>query len=139
MPALPVPVLELAQQPEVGAARDEQGLSLRFASDRDFLRLITKGEIQVFAYQARTVLGLDRNFEFLSAESPGRIYELLPETIPNLIFAALDRATADSRSYTWGIRIPKKLEGKIRGYIDREVHGELVIDRYGEVHHVAST
>lgn len=148
IPRPPLPAVPLAIQPErektsepniePAAQASEEGLSLRFASDRDFLRLVTKGEIQVFAYQARSVLGLDRNFEFLDAEPPGQVYELMPETIPGLIFAALDRATAESSSYTWGIRMPKKLEGKIRGFIDREVHGELVIDRYGEVHHVAS-
>ncbi|MDH3641632.1 MAG: hypothetical protein OES38_06020 [Gammaproteobacteria bacterium] len=139
-PRPPLPAKEKTSEPTIEAAVDtnEEGLSLRFASDRDFLRLVTKGEIQVFAYQARSVLGLDRNFEFLDAESPGQVYELMPETIPGLIFAALDRATGESSLYTWGIRMPKKLEGKIRGFIDRDVHGELVIDRYGEVHHVAS-
>ena len=139
-----LPIVEVAVQVPVQPEQptepvtEEEGLSLRFASDRDFLRLVTKGEIQVFAFYSQAVLGLDRNFEFLDAAAPGQVYELLPETIPNLIVAALDRATAESASYTWGIRMPKKLEGKIRGFIDREVHGELVIDRYGEVHHVAS-
>jgi hypothetical protein len=149
--AAQLPIVEVTAQAPTRTdaeetSEEEQGLSLRFASDRDFLRLVTKGEIQVFAYQARDevreqarkVLGLDRNFEFLSTEAPGQIYELLPETIPNLIVAALDRATPESGSYTWGIRMPKELEGKIRGFIDRDVHGELVIDRYGDVHHVAS-
>jgi hypothetical protein len=149
--AAQLPIVEVTAQAPTRTdaeetSEEEQGLSLRFASDRDFLRLVTKGEIQVFAYQARDevreqarkVLGLDRNFEFLSTEAPGQIYELLPETIPNLIVAALDRATPESGSYTWGIRMPKELEGKIRGFIDRDVHGELVIDRCGDVHHVAS-
>ncbi|MCZ6711009.1 MAG: hypothetical protein O7B25_11655 [Gammaproteobacteria bacterium] len=120
------------------APKTEPGLSLRFATDRDFLRLVTKGEIHVYAYKARTVLGLDRNFDFLSADPPGRVYELLPQTIPGLISAALNRATPQADTYTWGIRMPRKLEGKIRRFIDRGVHGELVIDRYGEVHHVPS-
>jgi len=119
-----------------------KGLSLRFTSDSDFLRLVTRGEIQVFAYQTgsrgHAVFGLDRNFEFLSTSAPGQVYELLPQTIPNLIAVALDRATPDAHTYSWGIRIPKVLEGKIRKYIDRQARGELVIDRYGEVHHVAS-
>jgi hypothetical protein len=128
-----------APQPESQRApQAEQGLSLRFATDRDFLRLVTKGEIHVYAYKAQTVLGLDRNFDFLSAEPPGHVYELLPETIPSRIFAALGRATSQSNSYTWGIRMPTKLEGKIRRFVERGVHGELVIDRYGEVHHVPS-
>ena len=143
-PRLPVPAKPPAGEANIPAdgaeapADDGKGLSLRFASDRDFLRLVTKGEIQVFAYQAHSVLGLGRNFEFVSTDSPGQVYELLPETIPKLIFAALDRATRESSAYTWGIRMPANLEVKIRGFVDRAVRGELVIDRYGEVHHVAS-
>ncbi|MFP6815810.1 MAG: hypothetical protein VB949_09115 [Pseudomonadales bacterium] len=133
------PPLQSEPQPDSQQTpQAERGLSLRFATDRDFLRLVTKGEIHVYAYKAHTVLGLDRNFDFLSAEPPGRVYELLPETIPSLIFAALGRATSQSNSYTWGVRMPRKLEGKIRHFVERGVHGELVIDRYGEVHHVPS-
>lgn len=135
-----VPISEIATQ--TSQVAPSKGLSLRFASDRDFLRLVTKGEIQVFAYQSgantHTVLGLDRNFEFLSTPAPGKVYELLPQTIPNLIAVALDRATPEAATYSWGIRMPKELEGKIRRFIDRHVQGELVIDRYGEVHHVAT-
>jgi len=135
-----VPVSQIAVQTQ--KIPPDKGLSLRFASDGDFLRLVTRGEIQVFAYQTgargHAVFGLDRNFEFLSTSAPGQVYELLPQTIPNLIAVALDRATPEAHTYSWGIRIPKALEGKIRKYIDRQVHGELVIDRYGEVHHVAS-
>jgi hypothetical protein len=133
------PPLQSEPQPDSQQTpQAERGLSLRFATDRDFLRLVTKGEIHVYAYKAHTVLGLDRNFDFLSVEPPGRVYELLPETIPSLIFAALGRATSQSNSYTWGVRMPRKLEGKIRHFVERGVHGELVIDRYGEVHHVPS-
>jgi hypothetical protein len=133
------PPLQSEPQPDSQQTpQAERGLSLRFATDRDFLRLVTKGEIHVYAYKTHTVLGLDRNFDFLSAEPPGRVYELLPETIPSLIFAALGRATSQSNSYTWGVRMPRKLEGKIRHFVERGVHGELVIDRYGEVHHVPS-
>ncbi len=116
----------------------ERGLSLRFASDRDFMRLITKGEIQVYAFQAgERVLGLAKNYEFAQAPAPGRLYELLPETIPRMVMAALERATRDADGFAWGIRLPADLEAKIRAYVDRDSVGELIIDRYGEVHHRA--
>ena len=139
----------MAELPEVAPAtpaatpapepESEQGLSLRFASDRDFMRLVAKGDIQVYAFsEGERVFGLARNFEFQPASAPGRLYELLPDTIPRVVRAALDRATRSAAEFAWGIRIPPRLEGQIREYVDTATVGELVIDRYGQVHHHAS-
>lgn len=112
-------------------------LSLRFASDRDFLNLVANGTIRVFAYRPREVLGLDADFQFRASESPGKVYELLPETIPAAIVGVLRGTVADAESFTWAVRIPPSMDTTIRGFIERGMHGELVIDRYGRVRHVA--
>ena len=44
--------------------KKNEGLSLRFASDQDFMRLVAKGDIQVYAFKAKDVLSLDRSFRF---------------------------------------------------------------------------
>ena len=122
-------------------APQEEGLSLRFASPGDFLRLIARDQIQVYAFNNDgEVLGLNAAYDFLPARSPGKVYELLPQTIPALIIDALqrsDRAEAD-QPFSWGITLPEKIESAVVGYVRSLTSGELVIDRYGEVHHVAS-
>lgn len=121
-------------QPEPAPAREQEGLSLRFASDRDFLRLVSRGDIRVFAFNDAEVLSLDADFRFQPAAAPGRIHELLAATIPDLVIGALPaRAAADA--YSWGIAMPDRLARQIRGYVEDGATGELVINRFGEVRH----
>ena len=116
---------------------EEKGLSLRFASDQDFMRLVAKGDIQVYAFKAEDVLSLDRTFHFLEAPAPDRVYELLPQTIPASMAGALHSERTDTGGYVWGIRMPQRLERRIRAFIDKGATGQLIINRYGEVQHAA--
>ncbi len=120
---------------------DEDGLSLRFASDGDFLRLIARGDIRVYAFHDANVLTLTSAYDFLKARSPGQLYELMRETIPSVIVDALVRSRrerADSDSFSWGITLPAAIQQQISAYLAKAASGQLVIDRYGDVHHVAS-
>jgi hypothetical protein len=117
----------------------EAGLSLRFASDSDFLRLIARGEISVYAFSGTDVLQLDSGYQFAAAPSPGQVYELLPDSVPSLIGEALDRARPSSGNYRWGIALPRRISARIEQYLNTVEQGQLVIDRYGDVHHVAAT
>lgn len=127
--------------PTVEPEPEEDGLSLRFASHGDFLRLIARGDIRVYAFNdGGQVLGLNRSYEFLTARTPGQVYELMPQTIPSLISDSLTRSRADdgdSRSFSWGITLPQGIASQISGYLAAAQTGQLVIDRYGDVHHVA--
>ncbi len=118
------------------------GLALRFASDRDFLRLIETGRVRVFAFQpddpGGTALGLGRNLEFFASPPPGRVYELQADTIPSRVTASLARAAGNPGGFSWGVRLPVELEASIRSWIDQDVVGELIIDRYAQVRHVGS-
>ena len=122
--------------PETASPEKEEGLSLRFASDGDFLRLIARGDIRVYAFKNTDVLTLDASYNFLDSASPGQVYELLPETIPALIVTALDRARADSGTFTWAIALPMDIQKQINAHMESVSSGQLVIDRYSEVHHV---
>ncbi|MEQ8858025.1 MAG: hypothetical protein RIC56_05210 [Pseudomonadales bacterium] len=124
-----------AQAPAASTAEPARaGLSLRFASDQDFLRLVNRGAIRVFAFNDQGVLALENDFSFQPASAPGRVHELLPETIPELMSGALARSHGGA-SYRWGIAMPERMARQIRGYVDRGASGELVIDRFGEVRH----
>jgi len=137
---------ETAAQPPAPSAAAEtssesEGLSLRFASDGDFLRLIARGDITVYAFNGKSVLSLTNAYDFLTARSPGELYELLPQTIPGLIVDALGRARqpeGDSGGFSWGVTLPERIRKQITGHLNAGSSGELVIDRYGEVHHVAA-
>jgi hypothetical protein len=68
----------------------------------------------------------------MPAGTPGRVHELLPDTIPALMRDAL-RVAGDTAGYHWGIAMPERMARQVRDFVDRGVSGELVIDRYGEV------
>ncbi|MEZ5553008.1 MAG: hypothetical protein R3E82_19150 [Pseudomonadales bacterium] len=128
-----------------GATADP-GLSLRFASDNDFLRLIAKGAISVYAYHGpqtgglpgREILKLDGSYQFRDSPAPGRVYELLPQTIPGLVINALRTTGRNVDVFTWAIVLPPRIEQQLERHMTRVRSGELVIDRFGEVQHVAS-
>jgi hypothetical protein len=138
--ATPADVEDVEKVP--GEPADPHGLALRFASERDFLRLVQTGRVRVFAFQADdpggTALGLGRNLEFVASPPPGRVYELRADTIPSRVAASLARAAGNPGGFSWGVRLPVELEASIRSWIDQGVTGELVIDRYAEVQHVSS-
>mgnify|MGYP001825506917 CR=1 FL=1 len=123
------------QEEEVG----EDGLILRFASDGDFLRLIARGDIQVYAFQEADVLTLTESYRFLDTSSPGQVYEMLPPSIPSLIVDALKQARPDIDGYRWGIALPGHISNQIERHLGQVTSGQLVIDRFGDVHHVAAS
>jgi hypothetical protein len=131
--------MEASSEAEKTPEPADEGLVLRFASDGDFLRLIARGDIRVYAFQDSDVLTLSESYRFLDSQSPGQVYELLPPSIPSLIIDALRQARADIDGFRWGIALPGHISNQIEGHLHRVTRGELVIDRYGDVHHVAAS
>lgn len=121
--------------PAAPGPESQEGLRLRFASEQDFLRLVNQGDVRLFAFrEGGEVLSVSADFRFRpAAEPPGRVHELLPQTIPDLMAQAL--RTDGATPYRWGIAMPERMARQIRGFVDRGVTGELVINRYGEVRH----
>ncbi len=133
----PSPAIDAAPAP--AAEPEEEGLILRFASDGDFLRLIARGDIRVYAFQDSDVLTLSETYRFLDTESPGQVYELLPPSIPGLVVDALKQARPSIDGYRWGIALPGRISNQIERHLGQVTQGQLVIDRYGDVRHVAAS
>ncbi|MEM8765888.1 MAG: hypothetical protein AAGE43_00470 [Pseudomonadota bacterium] len=118
---------------------EEEGLVLRFASDGDFMRLIARGDITVYAFQERDVLSLNESYRFFETSSPGQVYELLLPSIPGLVVDALRQERSNINGYRWGIALPRHISNQIERHLNRVSRGELVIDRFGDVRHVAAS
>ena len=114
---------------------EEPGLSLRFGSDQDFLRLIAKGSVDVFLFDAQNVYQLENDYSFERSTAPGELYELMPETIPHAIKASANNAVGDSTVFSWGVVMPERISRRIAALVAVERTGQLVINRYGEVQH----
>lgn len=135
----PLPIEQLAAAPEPEPEPEppqEKGLSLRFESDKDFLRLISKRDIAVYLFNDQDAQRLSNRYDFASAAPPRQLYEVLAATIPDAITRAARRDLGNYDRYRWGIAIPRPIEQQISGFVAAAASGELVIDRYGRVHHV---
>jgi hypothetical protein len=133
-PERPAPMDAVAAKDAVAAA--EPGLSLRFTSDRDFLRLVSKGDVRVFLFDQQRSFELSRSYRFDAASPPGQLYEVLPETIPAAIGRAAQGNLQRHPELRWGLSMPAPIQRQIAEYVAAVDTGELRIDRFGEVHHV---
>ncbi|MEM7220629.1 MAG: hypothetical protein AAF515_19865 [Pseudomonadota bacterium] len=116
----------------------EEGLSLRFASEHDFLRLLSSGQVELFLFDGpadASAFKLGRGFDFAPARPPGQLYELLPATIPAAISGSAARRIGSFESYKWGVRMPSHVEAEIRRLVGIARTGSLLIDRHGQVRH----
>ena len=121
------------------ASNSDTGLSLRFASEGDFLRLISRGDVTVFAYRDDAIWALSRDYVFRGARAAKQVYELELNTIPQLVSEAFLRHHPSPDNFTWGVSLPRRIESQIQSYVQRVESGVLLIDRYGEVRHVGTS
>ena len=121
------------ESPPAKNPQEDVGLSLRFASESDFLRLVGRDAIEVFAFREGDILALTSSLRFASSAAPGQVYELMPSTIPSEIAGRLADVRTDSEQFQWGIRMPGRIERAVRAQVDAGAAGVLVIDRFGEV------
>ncbi|MEM1435275.1 MAG: hypothetical protein AAGG11_14540 [Pseudomonadota bacterium] len=119
-------------------SRSDEGLTLRFATDQDFLRLVAKGDIRVFLFGADSTYRLRPDYRFAPATTPRQLFEVMPETVPAQIRG---RATQlrDASALRYGLQFPDRIERQLDDYLARVDSGALLIDRYGRVSHVPST
>ena len=130
-------------------AAKEQGLSLGFTSDADFLRLVGAGTIELFVMDHDTTTDSILRFDaqhpphgFNPSGAPGQFYELLPATIPKTITNALARRLRGSGTglapgmLTWGVTLPPALERSIAQHRKQHSHGTLLINRNASIRHV---
>lgn len=143
-PAVPNPVVTsvappitptAADQPEQ-KTREDEGLTLRFETEADFLRLVAKGKVAVYAFDQKTFLALQSNFEFRQAQPPTQVYELEYSTIPRHMSTALPSG-ASAQELKWAVGLPPRVQSQIQNYVQRVQGGELLINRFEEVRHVA--
>jgi hypothetical protein len=123
--------------PVLEGAQPEQSLSLRFASDQDFLRLLGKGAVTLYLFNQEDAWVLGKDYAFAPGHAPRQLYEVLPQTVPAVIAGAAAATGTRSDHYRWGVQLPPRTRRQIDGFLKESASGQLLIDRYGGVRHVA--
>lgn len=135
--AAPPPQAEVPVQPpgrpppQTDQPEPAKGLSLRFSTDAALLRMVARGDAQVFVLDGPRTLALDLSdgVGFRSADPPSSYYAMSPNTVP----ALLRRARPGSVDATWGVTLPERTTAKIEEHLGRYDSGVLVIDASGGV------
>ena len=128
--------LEQADEP-TGSSRPtapDQGLSLQFSSQADFLRLMSRGKVKVFAFNADRIMALDNNLVFRPVPSPGQVYEIDAQTIPDQLQSALPGSMSLAK---WAVGLSATVQTQIQQLVQKHDKGQLYIDRFEEVHYAA--
>ncbi len=134
----PTPAPEPKAEPVAEAeAEAEEGLTLRFASEADFLRLVARGKVAVYAFDDNRFLTLAPDYQFAPAPPPQQVYELDPGTIPSQMRSALARVDGPAPT-KWAVGLPSRVQRQIQDLVATVDNGELLINRFEEVRHVAA-
>ncbi len=136
-PALP----RLAPQPQPEAApptpsaEPQPGFSLRFDSDAALVGLVERGEVALYAFAGEQVwrfMIVDDRPAFRSADTPGQIHEMAPDTVPGPVLDALRRSVVlPGGGLRWGVTLPPPTAAALGRVLATNDGGELVIDADG--------
>lgn len=116
-------------------ADPQPGFSLRFDSDAALVGLVERDEVALYAFARERVwrfMMVDGRPTFRTAESPGQIHEMTPETVPGAVLDALRRSVVlPGGGLRWGVTLPPPTAAALGRVIATNDGGELVIDADG--------
>ena len=136
-PPLPQPAPEPPPKPAPAAspAEPQPGFSLRFDSDAALVGLVERGEVALYAFAREQVwrfMIVDGRPAFRSADTPGQIHEMAPDTVPGPVLDALRRSVVlPGGGLRWGVTLPPPTAAALGRVLATNDGGELVIDADG--------
>jgi hypothetical protein len=128
--AMPRPAAD-ADRP---AAKGRAGRSLRFASPEALLRLVSGGQVRVFAAASGHGYRLTRDGRRFVPESlPPALYLMAPDTIPEVFPRTLAQAAGLVSEVTWGVTLSDAIRRRLAVAVEADEGGLLLIDAAGRV------
>lgn len=133
----PVPATPTPQEPEV-PEETPRGFSLRFDSDAALVGLVERDEVDLYAFARDRVwqfMIVDGRPTFRSAQAPGQIHEMAPDTVPHQVVTALRQsAVVPAGGVKWGVTLPAPTAAVLARVLATSKGGDLVIDADGFLH-----
>lgn len=132
----PEPPLEAPPSPQPAPAAEPQpGFSLRFDSDAALVGLVERKEVALYAFARDRVwrfMMVDGRPAFRTADAPGQVHEMTPQTVPGAVLDTLRRsAVVPPGGVRWGVTLPPATAAALGRVIATNDGGELVIDADG--------
>jgi len=136
-PPLPKPAPQPPPEaaPTAPSAEPQPGFSLRFDSDAALVGLVERGEVALYAFARDRVwrfMIVDGRPAFRSADTPGQVHEMAPDTVPGPVLDALRRSVVlPGGGLRWGVTLPPPTAAALGRVLATNDGGELVIDADG--------
>ena len=131
----PAPAPPPKPAPAASPAEPQPGFSLRFDSDAALVGLVERGEVALYAFAREQVwrfMIVDGRPAFRSADTPGQIHEMAPDTVPGPVLDALRRSVVlPGGGLRWGVTLPPPTAAALGRVLATNDGGELVIDADG--------
>jgi len=119
------------------ATPEEEGFTLRFASDAALMRAVAASHVGVYAIQdgrAYRMTVSDSRISFWDASTPNTFHEMEPSTVPAAVVDALARTGAGVDGVRWGVTLPGKLKSRLDTLMQEYRGGSLIIGPDGALH-----
>jgi hypothetical protein len=123
--------------PPVPTESEEQGFTLRFASDAALMRAVAAHKVGVYALEpgrARRMAVSESRISFWEASMPNTFHEMEPETVPSAVVTALTRTGTEAQGINWGVTLPGRMKAQLDALMAEHRGGALIIGASGEIH-----
>ena len=128
-------------EPPTPETPEEQGFTLRFASDAALMRAVAAQHVGLYAIdqgRARRMTVSDSRISFWDASTPGAFHEMEAGTVPLPVVDALDRAGGVTGNVSWGVTLPGRMKAQLDELLHAHRGGSLIITADGDIHWEAS-
>jgi hypothetical protein len=135
----PAPV-EPEPEPEPEPIQEE-GFTLRFASDAALMRAVAAQHVGLYAIEqgrARRMTVSESRISFWDASTPNTFHEMESGTVPPPVIEALGRAGAATNNVSWGVTLPGRMKTQLDELLHAHRGGSLIITADGDIHWEAS-
>lgn len=120
-------------RPTANAAEQQQGFSLRFASEEALVALVGQDEIRVFVRSDARAWRLEAaSLAFVEAALPRRLHIMNEATVSSRLQTAA-RRVAGATTPDWGVSLSPRLQRAIQAAIQGREAGNLVIHDDGRI------
>jgi hypothetical protein len=130
------PVAE-APPPPPPTEPQEEGFTLRFASDTALMRAVAAQQVGLYAIEpgrAQRMTVSESRVSFWDASTPNTFHEMKTSTVPTAVIDALSRTGSTAGEVSWGVTLPGKMTMQLDELMHAHRGGSLIIDAGGEIH-----
>lgn len=132
----PVSPTQLPAEPSP-AEPQEQGFTLRFASDAALTRAVAAHHVGLYALGASSAKRMtvsESRISFWDASTPNTYHEMETSTVPAAVVDALARTGVATDAVGWAVTLPGKMKSQLDSLMQSHTGGSLIINAAGEVH-----